>query len=152
MVIDRAWSTTVLKESVTRTVKGNVPVVVGVPPSINPVVAFIVKGGGNDPTGMIVHVSGLQPPVAATGWLYGVVFVPLGSVVVVICSVASGLIVIDNCLVADCWFGDVLSTTLNVGPPDGVVPAVVGVPEMTPEALSERPAGKATEPTGELQV
>ena len=64
MVIDRAWSTTVLKESVTRTVKLEVPGVLGVP-DINPVFAFMVKGDGNNPL-WIVQVSGLHPPVAAT--------------------------------------------------------------------------------------
>lgn len=148
-MIDRAWSTTTLKESVTSTVKLYVPGVVGVPPSINPVFASIVKGGGNDPTG-IVHVSGLQPPVATTCWLYAVVVVPSGSVVVVICSVASGPIVIDNCLVDDCWFGTVESTTLNVG---DVVPVVVGVPVMAPEdASNERPSGNSCEPVLRLHV
>ena len=64
--------------------------------------------------------------------------VPAGSEVVVIFGGAGLLIVIESCFVAVCW-GFPESRTRKVGVE---VPAVDGVPLITPEELRFRPAGR----------
>ena len=63
--------------------------------------------------------------------------VPAGSVIIVIFGAAGKLIVIDSVFCADCC-GVPESRTLNVGEE---VPAVVGVPLITPAELRFKPTG-----------
>lgn len=53
------------------------------------------------------------------------------------------MIVIDIDLVADCLLGKVESSTINVVE---VVPEVVGVPVIAPDALKKRPSGSDEPP------
>ena len=63
-------------ESVTFTVKLNVPMVVGVP-EISPVAAFKVSPGGNEPF-VIEKVYGGTPPIATAVDVYGKSAIPTG--------------------------------------------------------------------------
>ncbi len=77
----------------------------------------------------------MVPPVADRDWLKAVPKVPAVNEVVVIES-GAGLIVIESALVA------VLATESVTFTVKLEVPAVVGVPEITPAELSVRPAGR----------
>src|SRR6202011_2139593 len=68
-------------ESFAFIVKFDVPAAVGVP-EITPVAVFSVRPAGNPP--IKVHVIGAVPPLVASGWLYAVPTVPLGSEAVLI--------------------------------------------------------------------
>jgi hypothetical protein len=123
-----------LSASVTFTVKLELPAVVGVP-DITPVLEFSDNPAGNVPL-LMLHVYGVTPPVAASVVVYATLTIPFGSVVVVIISVDGILIVI-------------LSAAVAVFAPDPftpikklLVPAVVGVPEITPVLAAKlNPAG-----------
>ena len=73
---------TELLESMTLTVKLNVPAAVGVP-VINPVVELMANPGGSDPA-LIDHVYEVAPPLALTFAEYETLITPLGREVVVI--------------------------------------------------------------------
>jgi hypothetical protein len=119
--------------SAARTVKNEVPTVAGVP-LINPALDN-VKPAGSVPE-VIVQLYGAVPPAAVSVWEYGVRFTPVGrgdAVVIASC------IAIDNVLDAVCT-GVPLSATCTI---KLRFPALVGVPLITPELDSVRPAGKA---------
>lgn len=85
------------------------------------------------------------PPVACKGAEYALLTIPVGKEVVEITS--RGFTVMPSCCVADIGVGAESATfTVNV---DG--PAVVGVPEIFPEA-SVRPAGNDPEATLQVRV
>jgi len=122
-------------ESVTVMVKEDVPAVVGVP-EITPVAPSNVSPAGRAPT-VTAQVYVAVPPTTASVWLYAEFTVAAGSVVVVM---AIALIVMDKAKDAVC--GDVAESVAVTVKVD--VPGTVGVPEITPEALSKvRPAGRA---------
>lgn len=83
-------------ESVTFTVKFDVPAVVGVPVIAPP---LMLKPAGKLPE-LIEYVSVPAPPVTAMLWLYAVPTVPAGSVVVVIEGGALTVMVSDAVFVA----------------------------------------------------
>ena len=93
---------------------------------------------------MIEQVYGPYPPVNATVAEYGTPAFADGSVVVVI---VKGAIVITVKLCVAVTAGVSLSPTFTV---NVLVPVAVGVPEITPAALKEKPAGK--EPDDTLNV
>jgi phosphohistidine swiveling domain-containing protein len=116
------------------TVKLDVPTAVGVP-EITPVVPARFKPVGNVPL-PIVHVIGVSP-VAASVWLYAVPTVPFGNVAVVIVGAIpspTAVIVMDNGLVL--FPAALVALTVKLD-----VPAVVGVPEITPVPARLKPAG-----------
>lgn len=126
-----------LLESVTLTVKFDVPFgPVGVP-VIAPAL-LIVNPGGKLPA-LVVNVKGANPPVAATVWLYAVPSTPAGSEVVVMLGGAGRLIVMLNACVADCGATVLASVTFTVKLAVPLGP--VGVPLIAPEGLRVRPAG-----------
>jgi hypothetical protein len=129
------WGTGVV-ESVTITVKSNVPAVVGVPETV-PVELPMVSPGGRDPV-VIDQVYGGVPPVTATVAEYVVPTVPLGREAVVMPPL--GAITIERAAVAVRAVGVVESVTVTV---KSEVAAAVGVPVMAPvEASRLSPAGK----------
>jgi len=121
-------------ESVTVTVKLEVPARVGVP-EIIPVAVSKPRPAGRVPAVTAQLYVG-RPPATASAWLYAVPTVAAGSVVVVM---VIAFIVMDKADDAVC--GDVAeSVTVTV---KGEVPATVGVPEIIPVAPSKvRPAGR----------
>jgi hypothetical protein len=136
ITIESAWSSVsgVPWESVTRTVKFEVPAVVGVP-EIVPVEPPSDSPAGSEPD-TTDQLYGVTPPVAASVWLYATPIWPFGTLVVVITR--SGGIVIDKALVAvSAGVCESVTRTVKLE-----VPAVVGVPEITPPALKLSPAGR----------
>jgi len=110
-----------------------VPAVVGVP-LITPVLLFIVNPAGKP---VADHIYGVVPPVAATVALYRTFATPAGREMLVIASL--GLIVMERLAIALCW-GVPASFTVMLAV---LVPAVVGVPLITPVLLFiVNPAGK----------
>src|SRR6202453_1953180 len=130
-----------LPESVTCTVKAELPAAVGVP-EITPVEAFSDSPAGSDPApGTTDQLYGAVPPVAASVAEYPAPTVAPGSTDVVTDSGAST--VIDNGCVA-VIAGLLESVTCTV---KADLPAAVGVPEITPvEAFSDSPAGSDPAP------
>ena len=128
-----------LLASVALIVKLNWPAVVGVP-EMTPVVPLSVKPFGSDPL-ETVKVYGPVPPVAEIVWLYGVPMTPGGSVAgftVIMGHPGAPAITIEYGLLPGHAFASV-AVTVKLK-----VPAVVGVPEMTPVlALSVKPVGSA---------
>jgi hypothetical protein len=120
-----------LPESVTFTVTGEEPCVVGVPLTVQPV---RLRPAGNAP--VIEHEYGVTPPVAPIIALYGTPTVPFGNVFVR--ARAAGAIVMV-------WF----ALAFCAGLPASVaftrtvtLPAVVGVP-LTVQPVRLNPAGSA---------
>ena len=135
IVIDRAFSPVRGIVSVARTVKLDVPSVVGVP-VIAPVASFKLKPGGSAPE-TTLHFGAPVPPVAVRVVLYLDPAVPSGSVVVVIRGgIGAGLILTDKRCSSN---KPAVSVARMVR---GKVPATVGVPVITPvEAFSSIPGG-----------
>jgi hypothetical protein len=106
------------------------PAAVGVP-EMTPA-ELIARPGGSAPLASD-HVYGGLPPVAPSVVEYGTPTVAAGSDVVVMTS--GGATVIDSDLVVECVAASV-TFTVKVD-----VPALVGVPEMTPALLIASPAG-----------
>ena len=113
----------------------NEPVLVGVP-EIFPVEGLRSSPGGNAPL-VTPQTRVPMPPVTDTVWLYATLNDPAGRDVVVIVGGAGKPIVIDRGFVAVSW-GTPESLTRKVGED---VPAVAGVPLITPDGLRLRPAG-----------
>jgi len=124
-------------ESVTCTVKFQVPVVVTVP-LMTPVEEASVNPGGRLPE-MTAHVYGVQPPVAASVCEYATFTIASGSVVVVISRAASVPMTIDSgCVAVPAGESESATSTVKLA-----VSAVVGTPLMTPvEGASVSPAGR----------
>ena len=120
-----------LPESVTLTVIGDEPCVVGVPLTVQPV---RLKPAGNAP--VTEHEYGVTPPVAPISALYGTPTVPFGKVFV--SDNAAGAIVIGWLALAFCA-GLPASVTFTR---TLTVPAVVGVP-LTVQPVRLKPAGNA---------
>src|SRR5205085_7823275 len=109
------------------------PGVVGVP-VVAPVLVASERPAGSDP-GVAGNVLGPVPPLAVTVWLYAVPCVPAGRLDGFTTSPPAALMVIENVWVP--VLPDVsVAYTVKV-----VVCTVVGVPEIVPELLSDRPAG-----------
>jgi hypothetical protein len=127
----------VFAESLTCTVKLLLPAVVGVP-------EMTPAGLRERPPGKVPentdHALPPAPPLAASVCEYAVPAVPFGSEDVATVR-AAGAIAILSCFVA-VVFDESLTCTVKL-----VLPAVLGVPEMTPAGLSERPAGRFPEDT-----
>jgi len=124
-------------------VKSEVPAVVGVPL----IVPLPLKA---NPAGKVpeetLHVMVPAPPLDWRLALYAVLTTPLGREVVVITSF--GLMVMFSDWFA-VWGGvpESVAVTVNL-----LVPAVVGVPEISPELLKLNPAGKLPEVTLQLMA
>ena len=125
------------------TVKLEVPAVVGVPL----IVPLPLKAS---PAGKLpedtLHVMVPTPPLDARATLYVVPTKPLAREVVVIASLALIVMLSDWFAV---WGGvsESAAVTVNL-----LVPAVVGVPEISPEVLKVNPPGKLPEVTVQLMV
>ena len=120
-----------LPESVTLTVMGEEPAVVGVPPTVQPVK---LRPAGSAP--VMVHEYGKTPPVAPISALYGTSTVPFGNVFV--SDSVAGAIVIGWLALAFCaGLSASVTFTRTV-----TFPAVVGVP-LTVQPVRFRPAGNA---------
>jgi hypothetical protein len=140
-VIESGLVAVLLAESLTWTVKLDVPAVVGVPEMAEP---FSVSPAGSVPEA-IDQMFPPAPPVELKVAEYGVPTVAGGSEDVVIASagVAGAAIAIESGLLAVA-FDESVTWTVKFD-----VPADVGVPEIV-EPLSVRPAG--SDPAGMLQV
>ena len=120
-----------LPESVTLTVIGDEPAVVGLPLTVQPV---RLSPAGNAP--VIEHEYGITPPVAPISALYGTPTVPFGNVFV--SESAAGAIVIGWFALAFCaGLSASVTFTRTV-----TVPAVVGVP-LTVQPVRLNPPGSA---------
>ena len=119
-----------LLESVTVTVRFEVPAAVGVPPTVQP---LNVRPAGSVPE-LIEQLYGVVPPLAPIVAEYVTPTVPPGSVLVSVN--AAGLMTMVSGPVVDCA-GDSESVTLTV---TVELPAVVGVP-LTVQLLMLSPAG-----------
>ena len=130
-------------ESVACAVKLDMPAVVGVP-VIAPVAAFKVRPAGKVPT-EIAHVTAGVPPLDCSVALYTELTAPVASELLVITSCWT--MVRLSAFVTFCWgVPESAAWTVKLD-----VPAVVGVPEITPVlALRVSPAG--SEPTETVQV
>ena len=118
--------------SVTRAVKLAVPAVVGVPDITPPEESD--NPAGSDPEAS-AQLYGVVPPVAASVWLYATPIWPFGRLDVV--TDRSTGIVMDRAFVAvsaGAWASATCTVKL-------AVPAVVGVPLITPPEDKESPAG-----------
>ncbi len=104
-------------------------------PVMAPVEALIESGVGSP---VADQVYGFVPPVAVAVRLYAWPAVPEGSEAVVIVRVADAMLSVSVVLVL-CGVGAAESVTLIVTLP---LLTAVGVPEITPPELIERPAGK----------
>jgi hypothetical protein len=117
--------------SVTFTVKLAVPAVVGVP-EITPAVLSVSPAGKLPDE--IDQLYGEDPPVTCSVWLYAVETVPPGRLVVVTVNCETTTI-LSVCVAAL----ELVSVTFTV---KFAVPAVVGVPEITPAVFNVNPAGR----------
>jgi len=134
--MDRALDAVAPTASLTRTVKLNVPPVVGIPLMV-PVLAFKLSPLGSDPV-VIAQLSGGMPPVAINDVEYKLPVDPPGAEEVVIDKAEA--ITIESALVAVAPAPSVARTVkLNV-PDADAVPVMVPVPE-----FKVRPAGSAPE-------
>src|SRR4030067_826349 len=132
IIIDSAFVAVAPLASVALTVKFEVPAAVGVP-LISPVVLLRLSPAGSAPT-VTAHVIGALPPLPASVWLYARFTVPSESDTVVITGYA--LTMIDKTLVAVALLSSV-TCTVKID-----IPAVVGVPLISPVALlSVTPTG-----------
>lgn len=115
------------------TVKLEVPAVVGVPL----IVPLPLKA---NPAGKLpeetLHVMVPAPPLDARVVLYAVLTKPLGREVEVMTSLEL-MVMVNACLAV--WGGVLESVAVTV---KFVVPAAVGVPEMSPESLRVNPPGR----------
>ena len=126
--------------SCTRIVKVEVPTVVGVP-LIWPVDGLSVNPTGKAPE-TTLHDNGGVPPDEVSRIVYVVPTVPNGNgerLVRVIGMTPGGLTVRLSCLVA---VPDAESVTFTM---IVAVPAIVGVPEITPEGFNDNPVGNGFE-------
>ena len=123
--------------SVTCTVNDTVPAVVGVP-EITPVDEARLNPAGKAPA-LIDQLYGVVPPLACSVVEYAVPAVPPGSdVVVIVGGCAAAATAMLNAFVAVLFAASVTCTV------NDTVPAVVGVPEITPvDEARLNPAGKA---------
>jgi hypothetical protein len=110
-------------------VKVDVPTVVGVP-EIAPFAAKL-KPAGNVPLSRL-HVMGMSP-VASSVWLYAVPTIPFGNVSVLIAGAV--LVIVMKSGVA--WYPAALVALTEKED----VPAIVGVPEITPVSSMLKPSG-----------
>lgn len=125
-------------ESVSFTVKVDVPATVGVP-EIVPLAAFNVSPVGSAPVVML-QPYGVVPPVAFITALYGVPCWPVGNVDVVMLSAAVPVTMILKAFVAVWAVGVVESVTFAVKLTEA---APVGVPEICPvDVFRVSPGGK----------
>ena len=133
----KAFVPVLFAESFTCTVNDEVPTVVGVP-AITPVPAVRLSPAGSEPV-LTLQVYGVVPPLACSVVEYTLPAVPPGSDVVVIaggCAAAATAML--NAFVAVLFAASVTCTV------NDTVPAVVGVPEITPvDEARLNPAGKA---------
>jgi hypothetical protein len=143
IVIDRAFVAVSAGAwlSVTRTVKFDVPAVVGVPLMTPP--ELKLKPAGRLPVCRF-QLYGVTPPVAASVCEYAVPTAPLGRLAVV--TDRSTGIAMDSAFVA-VSAGACESVTRTV---KFDVPAVVGVPDITPPELKDSPAGSVPEANDQL--
>lgn len=120
----------------------DVPAVIGVP-VMAPVLALIERPAGRLPT-LMVNVSGANPPVAETVWLYAVPTVPPGNEVVVMLGAPAGFtFMVSEADVAESGPALLESVTLTVKVD---VPAAVGVPVIAPVLpFKFKPAGRLPE-------
>ena len=118
-------------ESVAFTVTVEVPAVVGVPLTVQPV---SVRPAGNVPL-VIVQAYGETPPLTLIGAEYGTFTVPSGSVDVVSVSGAGAMVIVSGPVVVSTGFAESVAFTVTVD-----APAVVGVP-LTTQPVSFKPAG-----------
>jgi hypothetical protein len=123
-----------LLESVTVTVTGDAPEVVGVPLTVQPA---SVSPAGSVPV-VMEQLYGVVPPEAPIGALYRTPTVPSGSVFV--STRAAGLMTMVSGPEVVCA-GEPESSTFTV---TVELPAVVGVP-LTVQPLNESPAGRVPE-------
>jgi hypothetical protein len=122
-------------ESVTRTVKFDVPYAVGVPLITPP--ELKESPAGNEPA-LSDHEYGVTPPEAASVWEYATPTVPPGRLEVV--TLRSGGITIESA-----WSSVALTLSVTRAV-KFEVPAAVGVPEIVPVELpSDNPAGRLPE-------
>ena len=121
--------------SVTCTVNDVVPAVVGVP-EITPVAATRLNPAGSVPA-LTLQLYGVVPPLACSVAEYAVPAVPLGNdVVVTVGGCAAAATAMLNAFVPVLFAASVTCTV------NDMVPAVVGVPEITPVAATRlNPAG-----------
>lgn len=120
--------------SVALTLNGKLPGVVGVPLIVP--VDERVSPGGRDPEES-AKVYGAVPPEALNAALYGVPTVPAGGVPPTVMT-GQEMVMVNPALPGQ----ELASVTLTV---KELVPAVVGVPEMTPAELMVRPGGRVPE-------
>src|SRR6478735_298543 len=120
-------------ESATRTVKKNVPAVVGVPAIVPELLS--VTPGGNDPAARLHEYEG-RPPLALSVLEYGEATMPTASDAVDT-ETGGGAMVTERDLVP-VPVGTSESATCTV---NSNVPAVRGVPVIAPELLNVSPAG-----------
>ena len=132
--MDKTWDAIAPMASLTRTVKLNVPTVVGVPLMV-PELAFKLSPLGSDPA-VIAQLYGVVPPVATSDVEYEMPVDPPGAEDVLIDK--AGAITIDSAFVAAAPAASVTRTVkLNV-PAADAFPLMVPVPE-----FKVRPAGSA---------
>ena len=138
IVIDRAWSAVSavgVVESVARTVKLDVPALVGVP-EMTPVVPFSDSPPGNVPL-TIVQLIGAFPPDEERVCVYAEFTTPFGAELVVTSKLAA------MAMLRLCVSVSAVGLVLSVARTEKFdVPAEVGVPDITPAPLSESPAGR----------
>jgi hypothetical protein len=137
-VIDKACVAVAATLSLTRRVKLDVPVPVGVP-EMTPVELLSVNPVGNVPTVTVHEPYGGVPPAAANVTLYAWFWVAAGKLLVVICKgTGEGLIVSGNVVVA-VWGVEHESVTRICGLK---APLTEGVPLIRPPAAIDTPVGK----------
>jgi hypothetical protein len=131
----KAFVPVLLAASVTCTVNDAVPAVVGVP-LICPVELLSVSPAGNDPA-LIDQLYGVVPPLACSVVEYAVPAVPPGNDVVVTFGGCAAAATATLKAFVPVLFAASVTCTVN-----DTVPAVVGVPEITPvDAARPNPAG-----------
>jgi hypothetical protein len=136
-----------LAESVTRTVKLNVPKAVGVPLIVPVPERVRPPGSGPDPDAR-VHVKVGVPPVEARDCKYELATVPDGSVAVVITR-GAGAMTRVSAFVTDWGVGLPASVTRTVMLN---VPKADGEPLMVPAAERVKPVGRGPDPTASAHV
>ena len=126
-------------ESVTLTVKLDVPVAVGVPEMVPALGLLKLKPVGSDPA-LMLQVYGGVPPMACKVWLYTLSILPPASDVVV--TLNGGWITVMlklAFLVAAVGVCESVTVTVKF---EVLLTVPLGVPEITPALLRLKPAGK----------
>lgn len=136
------WVSTGLLISETETVNGKVPLAAGVPVIDPPVLRL--KPEGRLPDAMD-QVYGAAPPLAESACEYAVPAVPAASDAVEMFTEVSVTVMFSDAAALCC--GELESFAVAV---NGKEPRMVGVPEMTPVELSERPGGRPPDEIAQL--